>query len=176
MTTYYHAETDKYVTPGNPFVLAEIQYPANWLELASADDKEAAGLTEVSTSGTPGDSKFFNVTEQLVNGVRVITNTPKAPEMIAAVDARAVDEIKDRVRKLRKEIFDRLIGIAFAAKEAGDTATVQHCLTARAGLLTITDDLPTEPSAAELTVFGRYLAIREALPEGLKNTFAGLDL
>lgn len=176
MTTYYHAATKKYVTQDNPFTLQGIQYPSNWLNLASAADKEAAGLVEVSTSGTRADERFFFVTEELVNGVRVITNMPKPAEMIAAVDARAVEELKDRVRKLRKEIFDRLIGIAFAAKEVGDTATVQHCLTARAGLLTITDSLPTEPSAAELTLFGRYIAIREALPEALKNTFAGLDL
>jgi hypothetical protein len=174
--TYYHAATNAYVNVGNPFQIAGVQYPANWLELTGADEKQAVGLTEVSTSGTPADPKFFFTTEELVNGVRVITNTPKPTEMVDAVDARAVEELKDRVRKLRKEIFDRLIGIAFAAKEAGDTPTVQHCLTARAGLLAITDSLPTDPAAAELTLFGRYLAIREALPEALKNTFAGLDL
>jgi len=171
--TYYHAATDTYFNVGNPFAIAGVQYPANWLELTTADEKQAIGLTEVSTSGTAGDSKFFFVTETLTAGVRVIT---KPTGMGAAVAARAVEELKERVRKLRKEIFDRLIGIAFAAKEAGDTATVQHCLTARAGLLVITDDLPTDPSAAELTIFGRYIAIREALPEALKNTFAGLDL
>lgn len=173
---FYHSATQRYINPGQAFVLTGIQYPANWLELASASDKQAAGLSEVSTSGTRADERYFFVTEELVDGVRVITNLPKPPEMLAAVDAVTIEALKARVRILRKEIFDRLIGIAFAAKEAGDTATVQHCLTARAGLLTITDDLPTEPSAAELTVFGRYLAIREALPEGLKNTFAGLDL
>jgi hypothetical protein len=173
---FYHQATNPYIREGAAFEINGVQYPANWLALSTTQDKTDAGLTEVSTSGTPGDPKFFFVTETLTAGVRVISNTPKPTEMVDAVDARAVEELKDRVRKLRKEIFDRLIGIAFAAKEAGDTPTVQHCLTARAGLLAITDSLPTDPAAAELTLFGRYLAIREALPEALKNTFAGLDL
>lgn len=173
---FYHAATQTYVNTGQPFTLAGIQYPANWLELASASDKQAAGLTEVSTSGSRADERYFFVTEELVDGVRVITNLPKPPEVIAAIDAAAIEALKVRVRALRKEILDRLIGIAFAAKESGDTATVQHCLTARTGLLAITDDLPNDLNAVELTVFTRYVTIREALPESLKNTFAGLDL
>lgn len=173
---FYHAATQTYINPGQAFVLAGIQYPANWLELASTSDKQAAGLSEVSTSGTRADERYFFVTEELVDGVRVITNLPKPPEMLAAVDTAAIEALKVRVRTLRKEILDRLIGIAFAAKEVSDTATVEHCLTARTALLSITDNLPGDPSAAELTIFTRYVTIREALPESLKNTFAGLDL
>ena len=173
---FYHAATQTYINPGQAFVLAGIQYPANWLELASASDKQAAGLSEVSTSGTRADERYFFVTEELVDGVRVITNLPKPPEMLAAVDAAAIEALKARVRALRKEILDRLIGIAFAAKESDDQVTVIHCLEARTGLLSITDNLPSDLSGAEMTIFTRYLTIREALPESLKNTFAGLDL
>lgn len=173
---FYHAASDTYIQHGQPFVLAGIQYPANWLNLASPSDKQAAGLTEVSTSGSPGNPNEFFVSENLVNGVRVITNTPKPAAMLAAAEQAQIDTLLTRVRVLRKEILERLIGIAFAAKETDDPVTVQHCLTARAGLLTITDALPNTLSAVEQLIFTRYIGIREALPESLKNTFAGLDL
>jgi hypothetical protein len=41
-----------------PFSHDEIQYPANWLRLSTADEKAAIGITEVADP-TPYDQRFY---------------------------------------------------------------------------------------------------------------------
>ena len=42
-----------------PFTVGDINYPANWLRLSTADEKTALGITEVADSPT-FDSRFYN--------------------------------------------------------------------------------------------------------------------
>jgi len=42
-----------------PFTYGDINYPANWLRLSTADEKTALGITEVADSPTY-DSRFYN--------------------------------------------------------------------------------------------------------------------
>ena len=42
-----------------PFTVGDINYPANWLRLSTADEKTALGITEVADSPTY-DSRFYN--------------------------------------------------------------------------------------------------------------------
>ena len=41
-----------------PFTVGDINYPANWLRLSTADEKAAIGITEVADSPTP-DPRFY---------------------------------------------------------------------------------------------------------------------
>ena len=41
-----------------PFTYGDINYPANWLRLSTADEKTALGITEVADSPTY-DSRFY---------------------------------------------------------------------------------------------------------------------
>lgn len=175
---FYHAATDTYVNEGQPFTLNGIQYPANWLQLATPADKEAAGLTEVSTSGTRGDEKEFFVNESLVNGVRVITNTPKPPEMLAAMQVGLRDAELAQVRALREQVLGRLAGIAGRAGRRGDTALAEACDTASDALLEITSNLPADLAGTKLTITMRYLTIRQAAitaSPSLELAFAKVD-
>ena len=43
-----------------PFTANEIQYPANWLRLASAEEKEAIGITEVPDPVRADDRFYWN--------------------------------------------------------------------------------------------------------------------
>ncbi len=84
MTTYYHPESKRHIGKGAPFTLNDIQYPQNWLELASSDDKAALGLVPVVTVETvPADYRFHNRTEQLVGSERIVTWTPFPQEQVA---------------------------------------------------------------------------------------------
>jgi hypothetical protein len=74
---YYNAKNDQYVIPGKAFVLEGVQYPANWLYLATPVDRANAGLVEVVTIGTPGDTRFYFITEHLNGAQRVYTNIPR---------------------------------------------------------------------------------------------------
>ena len=42
-----------------PFTANEIQYPANWLRLASAEEKVAIGITEVADIDMNFDNRFY---------------------------------------------------------------------------------------------------------------------
>ena len=42
-----------------PFTVGDVNYPANWLRLSTADEKTALGITEVADSRTY-DSRFYS--------------------------------------------------------------------------------------------------------------------
>lgn len=74
---FYHAETNQYFREGLEFTLNDVQYPANWLNLSTPEEKAALGLQEVITVGERKDDRYYWVSEQLVAAELIITNTPK---------------------------------------------------------------------------------------------------
>lgn len=74
---FYHAETNQYFREGLEFTLNDVQYPANWLNLSTPEEKAALGLQEVITIGERKDDRYYWVSEQLVAAELIITNTPK---------------------------------------------------------------------------------------------------
>lgn len=97
---FYHSESDSYITEGQPFIINDIQYPQNWLNLSTPQDKLDLGLEEVITTGTPEDSRYFWVGETLAGAVRTIINTPKDPEVVAALK---LSEVNARIDQLERE-------------------------------------------------------------------------
>ena len=86
----FYKAPDQYINEGQPFTIDGTQYPSNWLNLSSAEDKAALGLVEVTTVGTRGDDRYEWVSETLEGAVRTIVNTPKDPEMVKATKNAAV--------------------------------------------------------------------------------------
>lgn len=100
-------------------------------------------------------------------------NPSALPDPVAIIEAK-----KQAVRAMREQVLDRLAGIAGRASRKGDTALAAACDTASEALLDITKDLPSEPDAVELTLFSRYLLIREAAIQAapsLESAFAQVD-
>jgi hypothetical protein len=92
---FYHSVTSSYIQPNTAFTLGDIQYPANWLTLATPEDISLAGLTEVTTVGERADDRYFWVSQTLDNGVYTITNTPKDSATLSLLDSSmAQAEIK----------------------------------------------------------------------------------
>jgi hypothetical protein len=77
---HYHPTTQAYVRDGEGFTHDGNQYPAGW-------DKQSLGFVEVTTVGTRENDAYFWVSEELADGVRTITNTPKDPEMVAQMES-----------------------------------------------------------------------------------------
>lgn len=65
-----------------PFEVRGTRYPANWLRLSSAQDKEAIGITEIADQARP-DDRFYWVSQ---NEDGTFTAAPKALEDVPAVD------------------------------------------------------------------------------------------
>lgn len=86
---FYHKPSGLYVDEGRPFTVDGTQYPANWLNLSTPEDKTALGLVEVMTVGTREDDKYFWVSEELNGATRTIVSTPKSAEMIAEMERAA---------------------------------------------------------------------------------------
>jgi hypothetical protein len=42
-----------------PFTANDVSYPANWLRLASPEEREAIGITEVPDVDQPYDQRFY---------------------------------------------------------------------------------------------------------------------
>lgn len=92
-TTYFHQASGTHFVAGTPFRLGDIQYPANWLTLASAAEIAARGLVEVAVVGARGDDRYVDNAETLVGDTLTITATPKS---IAAIRAIKWGDIKAR--------------------------------------------------------------------------------
>jgi hypothetical protein len=79
LIVHYQPQTKQYIHDGEGFTHNGTQYPATW-------DKASLGFIEVTTVGTREDDRYFWVSEDVVDGVRIITNTPKGPEMIKQME------------------------------------------------------------------------------------------
>ena len=64
---------NKVLQPGTPFTQNGIQYPANWLNLSSLEEKEAIGITEIAQQARP-DDRFYWVQD---NNDGTFTSSPK---------------------------------------------------------------------------------------------------
>lgn len=84
-TSYFHQATGAHIVSSTPFRIGDIQYPANWLALASADEIAALGLVEVAVVGERGDDRYFDNAEVLLQGTLTITATPKDLAAIQAI-------------------------------------------------------------------------------------------
>lgn len=110
------------------------------------------------------------------------TVVPLTPEEIAALPAPqpwSPDKLLKVVKTGREIALNRLAGIAFAAKESGDSATVMACLAARQSLLDITK-LPavlaaTDDASLTAAIGVGYAAIVGACPANIVNAFAGIQ-
>lgn len=76
---FYNPTTQAYVRVGEAFTHEGNQYPASW-------DKASLGFIEVTTVGTREDDRYYWVSEEVLDGVRTITNTPKDPEQIKTME------------------------------------------------------------------------------------------
>ena len=74
---FYATKQNKYIVEGTSFELDGVQYPAVWLNQATAEQKAALGLQEVIATDSPKDDRFYWVSEQLNGAELTYINTPK---------------------------------------------------------------------------------------------------
>lgn len=74
---FYRAASNQYLHEGQPFEVDGTQYPQNWLNLSTPEEKAALGLQEVTDANAPEDDRFYWVSSELNGAVRTYTNNPK---------------------------------------------------------------------------------------------------
>lgn len=102
-------------------------------------------------------------------------NDWNAPEAFSTLKAAELLDFRTK----REQYLNRVAGIGFAAKEAGDSVTVAAAVSVRNGLL----DLPSHPSvtaatnidALKLAIRTRYAEIVGGLPAEAKAAFKKVD-
>lgn len=90
MDMYFHQATQFHVCPGRPFSIDEIQYPDNWLNLATPAEIAALGLVPVATVGEAKDPTYYDHAEVLAGATLTITSTPRP---LAAIKAALAERI-----------------------------------------------------------------------------------
>ena len=56
---FYSSTDGQYIQEGSAFEIAGTQYPSNWLNLSTPEDKSAIGLEEVVATNSPANDKFY---------------------------------------------------------------------------------------------------------------------
>ena len=74
---FYCAKENKYIQDGCSFEIDSIQYPPQWLNQATAEQKAAIGLEEVVATNSPANQQYYWVSEDLDGPTLTYINTPK---------------------------------------------------------------------------------------------------
>lgn len=87
---FYSTTTNSYIQEGTPFEIDGVQYPANWLNLSTPEEKQALGLEEVVATNQPANQTYYWVSETLSGATLTYTNTPKD---LTGVKSNAISQV-----------------------------------------------------------------------------------
>lgn len=74
---FYSSTDGQYIQENTPFVIDGVQYPANWLNLSTPEEKTALGLEEVVATNSPANDQYYWVSTELNGAFLTYVNTPK---------------------------------------------------------------------------------------------------
>lgn len=96
MRQFFHAASDSHIGQGSAFVIGDTQYPANWLEHASAEDIAGLGLVEVVTVGQRRDERYFDNAEVMDGATLTITSVSREASAVHAAKWADIKDERDR--------------------------------------------------------------------------------
>jgi hypothetical protein len=74
---WYSTTDGQYIYAGNQFTIDGVEYPANWLNLSTPEEKTAIGLEEVIATNSPANDQYYWVSQELNEASLTYVNTPK---------------------------------------------------------------------------------------------------
>ena len=87
---FYCTTTQQYIQEGTAFEINGVQYPQNWLNLSTPEEKTALGLEEVVATNSPANDTYYWVSSTLSEATLTYTNTPKD---LTTVKTTAIDQV-----------------------------------------------------------------------------------
>ena len=94
---FYNSKDNTYIQEGQAFTVDGNQYPANYLNLSTPEEKAAIGLEEVIATNSPASDQYYWVSSTLDKATLTYTNTPKD---LAQVKTNAVSQINSTAYSL----------------------------------------------------------------------------
>ena len=74
---FYSTTTNTYIQEGTAFEINGIQYPQNWLNLSTPQEKAEIGLEEVIATNNPANQQYYWVSQELNGATLTYINNPK---------------------------------------------------------------------------------------------------
>ena len=90
---FYHAKSNQYIQEGTPFSIDGIQYPQNWLNLSTPEQKIELGLEEVVVTNFPKNDQYYWVSQELNGATLTYTNNPKDLDQIKQTAISKIEQI-----------------------------------------------------------------------------------
>ena len=87
---FYCTQNQQYIQEGTAFEINGVQYPANWLNLSTPEEKAELGLEEVIATNQPANQTYYWVSETLSEATLTYTNTPKD---LTQIKTTAIDQV-----------------------------------------------------------------------------------
>lgn len=87
---FYCTQNQQYIQEGTAFEVNGVQYPANWLNLSTPEQKAELGLEEVVATNQPANQTYYWVSETLNGPSLTYTNTPKD---LTGVKTNAINQV-----------------------------------------------------------------------------------
>ena len=74
---FYSSTDGQYIQEGQAFTIGDVQYPSNFLNLSTPEEKADIGLEEVVATNSPKSDVYYWVSSTLDKATLTYTNTPK---------------------------------------------------------------------------------------------------
>jgi len=89
---FYSTTDGQYINEGQAFTIGDVQYPNNWLNLSTPEEKLAIGLEEVIATNSPANDQYYWVSSTLDKASLTYTNTPKD---LTTVKSNALSQVNN---------------------------------------------------------------------------------
>ena len=74
---FYSTTDGQYIQEGTQFTIDGVEYPSNWLNLSTPEEKATIGLEEVIATNSPANDQYYWVSTELNEATLTYINTPK---------------------------------------------------------------------------------------------------
>ena len=94
---FYSTTNGQYIQEGTQFTIDGVEYPSNWLNLSTPEEKAEIGLEEVIATNSPASDVYYWVSTELNEASLTYINTPKD---LDTVKSNAVSQINQTAYSL----------------------------------------------------------------------------
>jgi len=89
---WYSTTDGQYIQEGTQFTIDGVEYPSNWLNLSTPEQKEAIGLEEVIATNSPANDQYYWVSTELNEATLTYVNTPKDLDTVKSSSVTQINQ------------------------------------------------------------------------------------